>query len=168
MQGSMKKVCPDITSCWTFKDHNYKIIDLPKVFGHSLERLPYVIRIISENALRHTSVNNISAMVEAITSWQRTGTKREEISIIPKRILMHDTTCGPAIVDIAAMRDAVKLAGGNPADLSPIIPIDISTDHSLSVEYYGQSDAAYRNINCLLYTSPSPRDKRQSRMPSSA
>ena len=107
----MKKVCPHETSCWTFKDHTYKIIDLPKIFGRSLERLPYVIRIISENALRHTSVNNISAMVEAITSWQTTESKREEISIIPQRILMHDTTCGPAIVDIAAMRDEVKLAG---------------------------------------------------------
>ena len=146
MQGSMKKVCPHETSCWTFKDHTYKIIDLPKIFGRSLERLPYVIRIISENALRHTSVNNISAMVEAITSWQTTESKREEISIIPQRILMHDTTCGPAIVDIAAMRDEVKLAGGNPAALNPIIPIDISTDHSLSVEYYGQSDAASKNI----------------------
>ena len=142
----MKKVCPHETSCWTFKDHTYKIIDLPKIFGRSLERLPYVIRIISENALRHTSVNNISAMVEAITSWQTTESKREEISIIPQRILMHDTTCGPAIVDIAAMRDEVKLAGGNPAALNPIIPIDISTDHSLSVEYYGQSDAASKNI----------------------
>ena len=147
MGDNQLKTQSSFLGCWTFQKRHYRIVDLPEVFDTALERLPYVMRIIAENALRHASAQARPSIVDAIMAWLSMEQSSKELSIVPQRILMHDTTCGPALVDIAAMRDQVKLAGGDPASLNPVMSIDVSTDHSLSVEHYGHSDAAAKNLS---------------------
>src|SRR3546814_10948454 len=74
------------------------------------------------------------------------GASTAEISFLPNRVLMHDTTSTPALVDIAAMRDYVAREGGDPAVLTPSLPVDVSIDHSLAVEAFGQGDAVQVNM----------------------
>jgi len=119
----------------------HTIIDLAAL---GLSRLPVVHRILIENLLRRGGGDPATrALVE---QWIATGTSEAEIAFWPGRVMMHDTTCGPALVDIAAARHALAAAGGNPAALNPVLPINVSTDHSLAVDFYGRSDAAARNM----------------------
>ena len=85
------------------------------------------------------------AALDAILPMRGTGAE-VEIPFRPRRILMHDTTCGPALVDIAAMRDVIAEHGGDPASLSPICPVATSTDHSVGVDRFGSSDALADNM----------------------
>lgn len=123
----------------------YLIIDLAR-FGADYFRLPVVLRLLLENVLRHMAGAERQAAVEALFGWLESGTSSAEIAFQPNRVLMHDTTSTPALVDIAAMRDALAEAGADPALLNPGLPVDVSVDHSLAVEVYGQADAASRNI----------------------
>src|SRR6185437_8896985 len=84
--------------------------------------------------------------IQAIRDWVAAGRSEAEIPFQPARVLMHDTTCGPALVDIAAMRSALAEAGGDPRRLSPVLPIDISTDHSIAVDAFGSADALAHNM----------------------
>src|SRR5687768_10589165 len=95
----------------------YAFPDLTVALGAELDRFPYVHRILIENVLRHDSDPQVA--IAAFRAWLDAGTSTAEISFRPTRILMHDTTCVPALVDIAGMRDAVAEAGGDPARLSP-------------------------------------------------
>ncbi|WP_158915777.1 aconitate hydratase AcnA [Caulobacter sp. S45] len=122
----------------------YRIVDLPALAGDGLARLPWVHRIVLENLLRCSSED--PAMRAVAADWLARGSSQAEIAFHPGRILMHDTTCGPALVDIAACRSAVAEAGGDPARLNPGLPIDISTDHSLAVDAYATPDATARNM----------------------
>ncbi|KAG0955598.1 hypothetical protein G6F31_012844 [Rhizopus arrhizus] len=90
------------------------------------------------------------AAVNALFGWLAHGTSEAEIAFQPGRVLMHDTTSTPALVDIAAMRDALAEAGVDPAVLNPVLPVDVSVDHSLAVEAYAQPDAATRNLDLEL------------------
>ena len=85
------------------------------------------------------------AALDAIVRFAGTGAE-VEIPFRPRRILMHDTTCGPALVDIAAMRDVIAEHGGDPASLSPICPVATSTDHSVGVDQFGQAGALLGNM----------------------
>ena len=123
----------------------YDIIDLPAEVGESLTRLPYIHRILMENALR-TAGEEAELAKQAILSWLETGSSEREIPFLPGRVLMHDTTCGPALVDIAGMRSALAKAGGNPALLNPVVPVDVSTDHSIGVDVFGEAGALERNM----------------------
>ena len=118
------------------------IVDLRKFAGRDLERLPWVHRILLENTLRRGNL----AAAEAILAWLATGTSTAEIPFYPARLLMHDTTCVPALVDIAAMRSALAAAGRDPAHLNPVLPIDVSVDHSIAVDYYARPDALQLNM----------------------
>ena len=82
----------------------------------------------------------------AILGWLAAGYSESEIPFLPGRVLMHDTTCGPALVDIAAMRSALAEAGIDPARLNPVLPVDVSTDHSIGVDVFGDPAAAARNM----------------------
>jgi aconitate hydratase len=81
-----------------------------------------------------------------VADWLATGQSEAEIPFYPTRVLMHDTTCGPALVDIAGSRSALAEAGGDPTALNPVLPVDVSTDHSIAVDYFAVSDAALRNM----------------------
>ncbi|KQY12551.1 aconitate hydratase AcnA [Rhizobium sp. Root482] len=123
----------------------YDIIDLPAEAGDALEHLPYIHRILLENALR-TAGKDAGLARQAILDWLETGTSEKEIPFLPGRVLMHDTTCGPALVDIAGMRSALAEAGGDPRLLNPVVPVDVSTDHSIGVDVFGEPGALERNM----------------------
>ncbi|MFE0756988.1 aconitate hydratase AcnA [Inquilinus sp. NPDC058860] len=123
----------------------YRIVDLREAAGADLDRLPTIHRILLENVLRHAGEDAPRAAA-AILAWLGTGWSDEEIPFLPGRVLMHDTTCGPALVDIAGMRSALVEAGGDPRRLNPVLPVDVSTDHSLAVDVFGAPDAMWRNM----------------------
>jgi aconitate hydratase len=125
-------------------DKSLSFIDLEAVLGSDVQRLPVVLRLLLENLLRNSSpaqVHETQASVAAIRDWLTTGSSEAEIPYQPSRVLMHDTTSTPALVDIAAMRDALAESGADPRLLNPMLPVDVSVDHSLAVEVFGQSDA---------------------------
>lgn len=122
-----------------------KAIDLHGSVGPDLTRLPWLMRIFLENALRTRSMG-AAAVRQAFMGWLEQGRSEVEIPFHPTRVLMHDTTCVPALVDIAAMRDAVAEAGGDPSTLKPVLPVDVSVDHSVSVDWYGRPGAREFNM----------------------
>jgi aconitate hydratase len=124
---------------------SHDIIDLPAEAGDCLVRMPYIHRILLENVLR-TAGDDAFRAKDAMLAWLETGQSDVEIPFLPNRVLMHDTTCGPALVDIAGMRSALAEAGGDPALLNPVVPVDVSTDHSVAVDAFGTSAALARNM----------------------
>ena len=123
----------------------FRIVDLSAAAGGALERLPYVLRVLLENVVRCAGADALDA-IQAVRDWAATGRSEADIPFQPVRVLMHDTTCGPALVDIAAMRSALAEAGGDPRRLSPVLPVDISTDHSIAVDAFGAPDALAHNM----------------------
>jgi aconitate hydratase len=123
---------------------SYIRADLHKAWGDGLSRLPFVLRILLENCLRQSGEAAALALAD-MKHWLNSGTSTAEITFVPTRLLMHDTTCVPALVDVAAMRDALAEAGCDPLLLKPTIPVDVSVDHSIAVDHYGTSDALARN-----------------------
>ncbi|MHB8814411.1 MAG: aconitate hydratase AcnA [Steroidobacteraceae bacterium] len=122
-----------------------RIVDLRTAAGSAFERLPCILRILLENVARCGAADAARAM-QAIRGWVATGHSDADIPFRPVRLLMHDTTCGPALVDIAAMRSTLAEAGGDPSRLNPVLPIDISTDHSIAVDAFGTPDALGYNM----------------------
>lgn len=125
---------------------SFQMVDLSGRFGTQLQRLPVVLRLLLENVLRHTQGDEQASAVEAILDWLDHGTSEAEIPYQPGRVLMHDTTSTPALVDIAAMRNALDEAGIDPQVLNPVLPVDVSVDHSLAVEAFARADAANLNM----------------------
>jgi aconitate hydratase len=124
----------------------FSFVDLKSQFDHQLERLPVVLRILLENVVRNMQAGERDGAIAAILGWLDTGRSEAEIAFQPSRVLMHDTTSTPALVDIAAMRDALAEAGADPRQLNPQLPVDVSVDHSLAVEVYARADAASLNL----------------------
>ncbi|CAH1667594.1 Aconitate hydratase A [Hyphomicrobiales bacterium] len=117
-----------------------------ETFGPDFARLPHVFRILVENLLRNApSPAEREQAMAAMRTWLVHGTSTAEIAFQPGRVLMHDTTCTPALVDVAGMRDALAEAGCDPAQLSPALPVDVSVDHSLGVDVSGSPSAAELN-----------------------
>ncbi|GIL37943.1 aconitate hydratase AcnA [Roseiterribacter gracilis] len=122
-----------------------RLFSLSDAAGSALTRLPYVLRILLENVLRNAG-DDAERSRAAILGWLDRATSEDEIPFLPSRVLMHDTTCVPALADIAGMRSALAEAGGDPSRLNPVLPVDVSVDHSLAVDFFGSSDAAARNM----------------------
>ncbi len=129
----------------TINGRDHRIVDLPAAAASNLERLPHILRIMLENVLRAAGEDAPRAKA-AILGWLESGRSGEEIPFLPGRVLMHDTTCGPALVDIAGMRASLAEAGYDPSRLNPVLPVDVSTDHSVAVDVFGTSDALRRNM----------------------
>lgn len=121
-------------------------VDLPALLGPQLNRMPMVLRLLLENVVRHTEGQEREDAVSHLLAWLKYGSSEAEIPFQPGRVLMHDTTSTPALVDIAAMRDALAEAGVDPTVLNPMLPVDVSVDHSLAVEAYARSDAPLLNL----------------------
>jgi aconitate hydratase len=121
-------------------------VDIEGAFGAGFERLPVVLRLLTENVQRNMAGREREHAMDALRNWLATGTSTAEIEFLPTRVLMHDTTSTPALVDIAAMRDTLAEAGADPMALNPLLRVDVSIDHSLAVEEYGRPDSAARNI----------------------
>jgi aconitate hydratase len=105
-------------------------------------RLPYTLRILLENVLR----NGDDAEVEAVAGWVATDEPSREISFMPARVLLQDFTGVPCVVDLAAMRDAMREQGGDPAKINPLIPVELVIDHSVQVDEFASRLAIERNV----------------------
>ena len=132
-------------------DASFRFVDLKASFGAELFRLPVVLRLLLENVVRNAQGSEQHDAIEAIFEWLADGTGHAEIAFYPGRVLMHDTTSTPALVDIAAMRDVLAEAGVDPTVLNPVLPVDVSVDHSLAVEYFARPDAASLNLQLELH-----------------
>ncbi len=108
----------------------------------SVNRLPYSLKILLENLLRHEDGVNITADdIAGLASWDAKSEPDTEISFTPARVVLQDFTGVPAIVDLAAMRDAMKQLGGDPNRINPLSPAELVIDHSVQVDNYGRADA---------------------------
>ena len=124
----------------------YSAMDPRTVLGDDFFRLPMVLRLLAENTLRRSTPRESARTVSNLQVWLRTGTSEEELEYWPHRVLMHDTTSTPALVDIAGMRDTLRGEGIDASVLSPALQVEVSVDHSLAVEDYGRPNAAPRNL----------------------
>src|SRR5438105_4042855 len=115
----------------------YEIFRLPE----GAERLPYTLRILLENVLRHGE----EADAEAISGWQPQAEPSQDISYRPARVLHQDFTGVPAVVDLAAMRNAMADLGGDPSLINPQLPSELVIDHSVQVDEYASARARFRN-----------------------
>jgi len=117
--------------------------------GFNLARLPFSLKILLENLLRREDgVNVTAADIEFLANWDAKAEPSREIAYMPARVLMQDFTGVPAVVDLAAMRDAIKTLGGDPERVNPLAPAELVIDHSVQVDEYG-TPAAYQ-ANSLL------------------
>src|SRR3954470_1468598 len=107
-----------------------------------LRQLPYSFRILLENVARCTP----TALPEMLAYLDGAG-PRCEVPFKPNRLMLHDTTCLPALADLAGMRDAVAELGGDPSRLNPSIPVVLTIDHSVTVERHATADAVERNLD---------------------
>ena len=110
--------------------------------GISLEHLPYSLRILLENLLRHEDGKSVTAEdIHFVANWDAEAEPSREIAYNPARVLMQDFTGVPAVVDLAAMRDAMRTLGGDPAKINPLQPAELVIDHSVQVDQYGTNDS---------------------------
>jgi aconitate hydratase len=106
--------------------------------GVNLARLPFSLRILLENLLRHEDGRTVTADdIKFLASWNANAEPSREIAYMPARVLMQDFTGVPAIVDLAAMRDAMRTLGGNPEKINPLQPAELVIDHSVQVDEFG-------------------------------
>ncbi|MGB3209385.1 MAG: aconitate hydratase AcnA [Desulforhopalus sp.] len=129
---------------------SYSYFDIRELSKHGLgdiDRLPYSIRILVENLLRKLDGKIVSEKdLRAITAWKKSYDAPVEIPYHPARVLMQDFTGVPAVVDLAAMRDAVKRLGGDPAKVNPRVPVELVADHSVQVDFSGTSLSLTGNV----------------------
>ncbi len=110
--------------------------------GFDLNRLPFSLKILLENLLRNEDGHAVAADdIEALATWNPAAEPSREIAFMPARVLLQDFTGVPALVDLAAMRDAMGEMGGDPAVISPLLPADLVIDHSVQVDAYGREAA---------------------------
>ena len=106
--------------------------------GGDLTRLPFSIKVVLENLARHEDGRSVTADdIAAIAGWDAQATPGREISVRPSRVLLQDFTGVPAVVDLAAMRDAMADLGGDPASINPLMPCELVVDHSVQVDSFG-------------------------------
>jgi len=112
-----------------------------------ISRLPYSMRVLLENLLRHEDGQTVTKDdIQAVAAWTKTRTSDREIAFRPARVLMQDLTGVPAVVDLAAMRDAMKNLGGDPEKINPLAEVDLVIDHSVMVDNFGQRDSFKKNV----------------------
>ncbi|MCL8007071.1 aconitate hydratase [Gelidibacter japonicus] len=114
--------------------------------GYEIDKLPFSIRILLENALRNFDDFSITKEnIETLLNWKPKGVDKD-IPFKPARVLMQDFTGVPAVVDIAALRAEVARKGGDPNSINPLVPVDLVIDHSVQVDYFGTDYSYQRNI----------------------
>jgi aconitate hydratase len=124
----------------------YSLETLEKNGFGSVSKLPISIKVLLESVLRNLDGFAFTEdHVKMLASWQPTGQIREEIPYKPARVVLQDFTGVPAVVDLAAMRDAIKRLGGKPKKINPQIPCDLVIDHSVQVDFFGASNSLQRN-----------------------
>jgi len=113
-----------------------------------ISRLPFSMKVLLENLLRNEDGRSVTKEdLQAVALWLKTKTSEREIAFRPARVLMQDFTGVPAVVDLAAMRDAMKMLGGDPKKINPLVPVDLVCDHSVAVTFFGNNAALKKNVD---------------------
>ena len=124
----------------------YSYYDLKSVGKSRLTKIPFSHKILLENALRNSNTDNSNADdVDVILNWDPQSGATKEISFNPSRVILQDFTGVPAVVDLAAMRNAVSDLGGDPKKINPLSPAELVIDHSVQVDHFGTLDALKKN-----------------------
>jgi aconitate hydratase len=124
----------------------FRLDQLEKAGFKNVSRLPVSLKVLLENLLRQEDNHHVNkADIEALANWNAKVKSGKEIAFMPARVLMQDLTGVPAVVDLAAMREAMKRLGGDPKKINPLAPVDLVIDHSVQVDYFGTADAFQKN-----------------------
>jgi aconitate hydratase len=124
----------------------YSIPEAAKTIG-DVSRLPFTLKVLLENLLRFEDDRSVTkADVQAIADWLKTQNSKQEIAYRPARVLMQDFTGVPAVVDLAAMREAMVDLGGDVESINPLVPVDLVIDHSVMVDEFGTPNAFQANV----------------------
>ena len=130
----------------TVGGRSYDIWSLAALPKDKVARLPFSLKILLENLLRfEDGVNVTRADIDALLGWDAKATPEHEISFTPARVIMQDFTGVPCVVDLAAMREAVRKLGGDPQRVNPLAPAELVIDHSVQVDDYGSAEALANN-----------------------
>src|SRR3954463_13340971 len=128
----------------------YAYYSLPAAEKNGLKgisRLPFSMKVLLENLLRNEDGRSVSKPdLLAVAQWLKAKTSEREIAFRPARVLMQDFTGVPAVVDLAAMRDAMTKLGGDPKKINPLVPVDLVIDHSVAVNFFGNNGAFKKNV----------------------
>ena len=128
----------------------YRYFSLPSLAAQgwgNLDQLPFSLKVLLENLLRfEDGISVTKDDIRALVKWTETRTSDREIAFRPARVLMQDFTGVPGVVDLAAMRDAIAAAGGDPQRINPLTPVDLVIDHSVMVDSSASSDAFADNV----------------------
>nr|WP_319384539.1 aconitate hydratase AcnA [uncultured Roseibium sp.] len=131
-------------------DKTYTYFSIPEAEKNGLEgvsKLPFSLKVVLENLLRFEDGRSVTREdIVACAEWLKEKKSSHEISYRPARVLMQDFTGVPAVVDLAAMRDAAVKLGGDPEKVNPLVPVDLVIDHSVMVDYFGTKDAFKLNV----------------------
>ncbi|HSR67578.1 MAG TPA: aconitate hydratase AcnA [Acidobacteriota bacterium] len=128
------------------KYHYYDLTALDQQTGGKVSRLPYCMKILLENLLRHEGGEDSRGDIEAVINWDPKAKPDREIAFTPSRVLLQDFTGVPAVVDLAVMRDAMDDLGGDPSKINPMVPAELVIDHSVQVDVFGSTEAFLRNV----------------------
>lgn len=133
----------DTLATFTANDRDYHFYSLTKLAEkYDLPNLPFAQKILLENLLRHEDGRDIDkGDIEALLNWDAKAEPSTEIAFTPARVLLQDFTGVPAVVDLAAMREAVVALGGNAEQINPLSPVELVIDHSVQIDYFGTNDA---------------------------
>ncbi|HSP50666.1 MAG TPA: aconitate hydratase AcnA [Pseudolabrys sp.] len=113
-----------------------------------ISRLPFSMKVLLENLLRNEDGRTVTKDdIKAFAEWLKTKTSQHEFAFRPARVLLQDFTGVPSVVDLAAMRDAMKLLGGDPKKINPLVPVDLVIDHSVAVTFFGNNMAFKKNVD---------------------
>jgi aconitate hydratase len=124
----------------------YSLAKAAEALG-DISRLPFSMKVLLENLLRFEDGKTVTRDdLQAMVDWQKERTIAREIQYRPARVLMQDFTGVPAVVDLAAMRDAMKTLGGNPQRINPLVPVHLIIDHSVMVDEFGNPKAFGKNV----------------------
>jgi aconitate hydratase len=128
----------------------YAYFSLPAAEKNGLKgisRLPFSLKVLLENLLRNEDGRSVTKQdIQAVAQWLKNRTSDREIAFRPARVLMQDFTGVPAVVDLAAMRDAMDHLGGDATKINPLVPVDLVIDHSVAVNFFGHPDSFKRNV----------------------
>jgi aconitate hydratase len=133
----------------TVGEERYRYYALPAIqaAGYDMARLPFSLKVLLENLLRHEDGHSVSVDdIKALAAWTEKRCSDREIAFRPARVLLQDFTGVPGVVDLAAMRAAVVAMGGDPQKINPLSPVDLVIDHSVMVDYAGSANAFTRNV----------------------
>jgi aconitate hydratase len=125
----------------------YSLLAAEKNGLKGISRLPFSMKVLLENLLRNEDGRTVTKEdIQGVAQWLKTKTSDREIAFRPARVLMQDFTGVPAVVDLAAMRDAMEHLGGDPKKINPLVPVDLVIDHSVAVNFFGHKDSFKKNV----------------------